>query len=339
MNNALKLVPVWTRLELGAGLFCLLLTSIAANLGLAGRSSIPGRRALANWIPIAILAITAIFLKQPEFALTIIFSTSVASLTLVLGAILTTANDPQAAMGFRKLWPFLIPASLITLLAGFSNQISGMHAIALVMEGVILLPLWQEAEAQQPSTNPHPHLHRKWTIWLIALAIPVAVIGGMNVVKSATHLSLNLPGIGSQYLVALAATPILVAPMLVNGAFIAQRGGYAVAVNTAVGMVLLNLCLLVPICAYIWMFRSAAVGHSATDIVGMFNSLQTSQRLPFSMITWRTDNVLVLLLGFMMLPLALDRWRPGVAEGSTLICLYGLYMVMETAAVLQYWMA
>jgi len=337
MNEALKLVSGWTWLGLGAGLFCLLLTAIAANLGLAGRSAVPGRRALANWIPIAVLAITAIFLKQPEFALTIIFSTSVASLTLVLGAILTTANDPQAPAGVRKIWPFIIPAAIITLLAGFSNQISGMHAIALILEGVILWPLWQETEAALPPTHALPH--RKWTAWALCLAIPVAVVGGLNVVGSVTHLSLNLPGIGSQYLVALMATPVLIAPMLIHGAFIAQRGGYAVAVNTTVGVVLLNFCLLVPICAYIWMFRSAAAGHSPTDIMGIVDSLANAQRLPFSMITWRTDNILLLLLGFIMLPLALDRWRPGFAEGSTLICLYGLYLVMETAAVLQYWMA
>jgi Ca2+/Na+ antiporter len=53
--------------------------------------------------------------------------------------------------------------------------------------------------------------------------------------------------------------------------------------------------------------------------------------MPFAWVTWRLDNVVLVLLAFMLVPVSLGRWRLQRAEGFTLIVLYGVYVLMEAA--------
>ena len=51
--------------------------------------------------------------------------------------------------------------------------------------------------------------------------------------------------------------------------------------------------------------------------------------LPLPLITWRVDVVVLVVLGFILLPTSLGRWRLGKAEGVVLITLYVLYVMLE----------
>ncbi len=79
----------------------------------------PGRRAMGQWIPIAATVLAAIIAHRADIAVALLFGSSVALLSLVLG--LTTYVAPiQSTSPSRRVWPFVFAAALVTLMAGFS---------------------------------------------------------------------------------------------------------------------------------------------------------------------------------------------------------------------------
>src|SRR5271170_6595733 len=100
---------------LAIGAILIFISSRGAAQGLAGGGNAPGRRAIGHWIPIAVAAILATMLKQGDLAISIIFSTSVASLSLVLGSIVVVAPTSEAPANLRRLWPFILPAAMLPL--------------------------------------------------------------------------------------------------------------------------------------------------------------------------------------------------------------------------------
>jgi Ca2+/Na+ antiporter len=97
---------------------------------------------------------------------------------------------------------------------------------------------------------------------------------------------------------------------------IAQEGHTDRVVTALCGTVLLNLCLLLPAIVLIEFVRGALHGHA--------------QPMTFPLITWRVDAVLLVVLGFALIPLAADRWLPERLEAMLLVIVYAGYLLAET---------
>ena len=61
---------------------------------------------------------------------------------------------------------------------------------------------------------------------------------------------------------------------------------------------------------------------------GRLANIQNESPLNFPLIVWRVDSVMLLVLGLALLPMSLGRWLPRRAEGTLLILLYAVYMVL-----------
>ncbi len=103
----------------------------------------PGRRALCQWIPVVATAIAAILMRHPEIAVAVIFGTSVAYLSLVLGMANYVApmnpDEPRP-----RIWAFVLAPALLALVAGFSGVLTGIDAAMLLILGMTIFALWHE---------------------------------------------------------------------------------------------------------------------------------------------------------------------------------------------------
>lgn len=284
----------------------------AATDALAGGALSPGRRALGFWAPAAMTVFVAILAKRAEVAVGVIFASSVACLTLVLG-IATVAASPSGHSNLRqeRIWGFVLPAALIALLIGFSGQVRWTHAIMLTFLGVALVRVWNDPASnrgrQQPAFRAIGWRTAQFIMALIAAAVAAwaAVYATDNIGKS-----LNLPANG--LVAALILSPALILPLIGYGSVAAAAGRYEEAIALQVGFVLLNLCALLPAASLLWLVRSG-------------------EALPYPLAVWRVDTVMLVAAGLLLLAVSLGRWTPGRFEGVCLIVAYVIYMVLTTA--------
>jgi hypothetical protein len=313
----------------------LLYTASRATAGaLAGNEAAPGLRALGHWIPIAAAAIVAVAMKRGDLALSIIFATSVGCLSLLVGSICIVAPNADSPSAYRRFWPFALPAALITLLAGFAGQLSWRQAIVFFVEGGALFFAWKELAANDSAligevaaapSPPTPSALR-WPI--LAVCILLSIVGAAGAILGVEHLSQAFPAISDIATVVAILAPLMILPILLSGARLAQTDRGWAAVTSGVIIVLLNLCLLLPIVILLWYPAQNAVG---LQLGPALRNLATATPLPFSWVTWRVDNVILVLLAFPLFPASLGRWRLGRPEGFTLIALYAVYVLMEAA--------
>jgi cation:H+ antiporter len=332
------------RILMICGAVLLYAASQAGVAALAGHSNAPGRRALGHWMPIAAAAIFATFFHRADLALAIVFSTSVASLSLVLGSIAVSEPDSEVPPSARRNWPFLLPASILPLLAGFSGHLTWVHAVMLILEGIVLLALWLEPARQKHRSessglmlSEDHDLHRDTEPAVVnhlnlALAIMVALVGGAAAASGATKIAGTYSASEAVLVIVVALGPMLVVPMLVTGTGLARHRRAWVPIGTSVGVVLLNLCALLP--AVILLNYPAQGIHIIPGNWRASSFAWPGQIVPmaYSIITWRVDNVVLMVLAFILLPISLSRWRLGKAEGTVLVGLYAVYVLMEVVA-------
>src|SRR5688500_14483094 len=111
----------------GAGLVLYVASRAAVDALTATRDPRPGRMALGQWMPIAWSALLATAAGHAEIGVGLVFATSVAALGLNLG-VLTTLVPPMAAPPTTaRGWPFVLPAALLPLLAGFKASLNLLH--------------------------------------------------------------------------------------------------------------------------------------------------------------------------------------------------------------------
>jgi Ca2+/Na+ antiporter len=292
-----------------------------------------GARAIGHWIPIAVAAIIATLVGRRDLALAIIFSTSVASVSLVLGAIILVNPNIDSSPSLKRLWAFTLPTAMLPFLAGLSGKLTWANGLMMLIEGTILLFVWMELE-QPLAETPKPAIRtfdKHYPIpaidWIkelnIALYLAVATVASAAAVWGAWQMSQKMPRFWGNITVSALLSPILSVPMLVSATSQKLRDRAGIAVTGAIGVVFLNLCLLLPFVIWsIYLPLGAAVNDKARGLV-------------FSIITWRVDAVVLVVLAFILLPIALGRWKPGRAEGATLIGLYALYVLMEAAAAVK----
>lgn len=326
-------MPSAIPLILAAGM--LYAASRAAVIALARpEGSDPGRRALGHWLPIAAVVFAAVLMHQPEIAVAIVFGTSVASLSLVLG--LATFMSPLTELpATRKVWPFIFPVVLLALLAGFSGHLNWIHALMLLALGGAILGVWLQAPPElqdQPKHSEFP-VSRLTAVILLLLALALSYYGARFAVIGTISTAANARSMSAPALAGTILSALLVLPMLGTTLTTAQAGHGARAITALVGTVLLNLCLTLPIAIFLWLLVAEGRAHfSLGEIVAGANSSRT---LPYPIIAWRIETVVLLVLAFVLVPISMGRWIISRLESTLLICGYVAYMLSVAVLGLQ----
>src|SRR5258707_1126285 len=95
----------------------LYISSRAAADALVDHGPSAAKRSLGHWLPIAAVAMTAVFMKHSEIAIAVALATSVASLTLAAGSV-TVIAPPQLPQHGRRNWGMILGAATLTFLIG-----------------------------------------------------------------------------------------------------------------------------------------------------------------------------------------------------------------------------
>ena len=267
--------------------------SFAATDALAGARLALRRRVLAQWLPVATMAIVATLAQQTDIALGVLFATSVAALSLVLGIVTVThefgrratepggfpviesrdADPPRGVQSVeapqgptavgRRLWAFVLPAGLIILLAGFTGRLNGLHAMLLAIEGLVILSVWNargefdEIDAAAPAPEAVPRTTRGMLRRTVefALAVVLALLASWAGVRATRDVSREIGLVSGGFVAAMLVAPALVLPMIGSGMALARANLYSGAITASVGLVLLNLCFGLPLVIGTWYAR------------------------------------------------------------------------------------
>ncbi|HYE21393.1 MAG TPA: hypothetical protein VEA69_23300 [Tepidisphaeraceae bacterium] len=362
---------------LGAGLVGLfvcsrLLSSVLAPVDGGVR---PGMRAIGLWLPIAACTLVAMVMGRTEIAMGVVFGTSVGAMTTVVGFTALAEPIGGGPGRWRRLWPFPLAAALIVFVAGFKGHFGWRDAIALAIEGAVVLALWRDrggkdegAEATErrsdgategqesdegaveratwegggaqseshvleyrtPGTAGEDVGRRVVLSVEVLVAVAVAVLAAWAVSVGVVKVSEGVRNFSSAGIAATVVGLALVMPMT-YGAWRRASGGKAWdAMTTQVGIVLLNLCVLLPIC--IALPYLASVNGPVGDWVSTFagDGLRYGpglvKPLIFPVAFWRVDNVLLIIVAVLLLPVAAGKWKLGKEEGMVLVAGYFFYL-------------
>jgi Ca2+/Na+ antiporter len=352
------------------------LASRAAAEALAASSLSPGRRAVGMSIPTAVLAILAIVMGWPEVATGIVFASSVAGLTLVLGVITISAN-PNVVSRPRRIWGFVMPAAMIALLLGLRAGIGWVQVGALLVEGMALGLLWNERQPAPSVSGASPPAHAVpaterpaigMRAAVLIAAILAAAVGSWAALRAVDRISSDFYNLNRGMVTALMLAPAIVLPMIGTGTQSAHVGDYDHAVTTQVGVVLINLCAILPLVAVLWMTRptwgaafvdpppaalvstasatqssyttspasttsTTSTAPSTTSESEPHSAFQPPRELPYPMAVWRVDTVLLVALGMLLLPVSLGKWTIGMIEGYALLLVYAIYLALSALVV------
>jgi cation:H+ antiporter len=295
-----------------------------------------GARAFAFFIPIALVALTASLLGRPEMAISVVFGTSVGAMTTAIGFIAVASPIGGGPSRWRRLWPFLLAPALLVLVAGFDGTLHWRHATALLTEGLVLLALWREqpespgvatAISVEPDLSSIPPLARILTaIAAILLAAAAA--------WAVTHGSIA-PTLGGRRLStgATGATIIslsMVMPMMYGTWRMASAGRSWAPVTAQVGVVFLNLCLLLPLLIlmpYVAQWAPEIAKYAGESMIADGRM----QNLFMPPAVWRIDNVILIVVGILLIPVAIGKWTLSREEGLFLIAAYFFYLTATLA--------
>ena len=321
----------------------------AGLLARGGGRARPGLRAAGHWLPIAVTAVVAVQLRKPEIAVALAFSTSVAALSFVLG-VLTYIAPMEAPPASRRAWPFVLPAALLALVAGFSGQFTWVHALAMLVFGGAVYSAWREATARGEAEavvdavaaaegGDVPAVARRpaWVLFAeLLLAVALAVVGGWAAVTLASRAAATVPLVSTRLVTVAVLTPLLCTPMLTSVAPERAAAHTASMASTLVALALLNLCGLLPLLTVLWHLQGGATSAASVADAGLshyvLSMTANAPPMPFPLATWRIDAVVLTVLGLAMVPVALGRWELGRWEAVGLVTGYALYLAISAAA-------
>lgn len=290
------------------------------GLAVLGPDAPAGRRAITQWLPVMATALAAAAMGSPEVAVALVFGSSVASLSLLLG-MSSYVGPLQEFPPSRRLWPLVLPGALFALLAGFRGKLNWLHAALLLAMGGALLPLWLEpAPAITGHAGPEELPGRARRGWGLLVAVALAAIGGWAASRGAIVTGERSRLITAPLLAATVLSPLLLLPALGASSMLAQRRQTGSAVTGLVGVVLLNLFLLLPMVILLDYVRGTLIHQPQ------------ARATPYPLVTWRVDTVMLVVLGFALVPVAAGRWLPDRLESMLLVLAYAGYLVAQTAA-------
>jgi Ca2+/Na+ antiporter len=213
---------------------------------------------LSHWLPIALVAALAALMNQPEIAVGAVFATSVAVLSLVLGLVMVNkvGGDAEPLPASARAWTFLLPASLLVFVAGFSGRLTPLHGLFLLVQGGVILAVWRgdthtsadTATSDELSPAPSPRWRLDpFRIAELALALVLGLLGAWAAVNGALRMSYEQRVMTPGLVAASVVGPLLVLPMVGSGTLLARLGRAQTATSAVVAVVLLNLCALLPL--------------------------------------------------------------------------------------------
>jgi Ca2+/Na+ antiporter len=280
-----------TALLIGGAAALYVASRAAGSVLVRGRKEAPGRAAVALWLPIAGLALVATVLEEPMIAMGVILSTSVAALSLAMGVTISAGEPVPIAARLRRAWPFVLPASLLALLAGMSGRVTGLDAIVMLIEGGVLLFVWmgreeppaargadEDSSSSTPLLDPTPTLTLPlstargnetseawdWEWVQLALAAGLVLSGAWAATTGTVRFAAAEVADIRQLVIVMVLSPLLVAPMVLWGSTMGGSKRGPAAMSSLVGVVLLNLCLLLPLTALLWYPVSAGMLRPVT---------------------------------------------------------------------------
>ncbi len=300
----------------------------------------PGRTAIGQWLPIAVMSIEAILTHRPQIAVGLLFSTSVASLSLLIGAVALLGVSPITAES-RRAWALLLPVSLLAFLSGFRGYLGPFNAAVLAVMGLCVLLVWNDRKdpTSKPAEPAGALIERSKPVRFLQfiLALCVAGVGawlGTHAVdRIAAQGEFTSPGL----LTAALLSPLFVLPSIGTGTELSHRQQGSVAVGAAVGVGLLNGCLLLPlvvVASYGQQYLAAVI--PAMKNAATVPALMTFHPVSFPLAVWRVDAVIWIALGLFLLPVGLGRWSISKGNGLFLMCGYVMYLTL--AILMQQYM-
>jgi Ca2+/Na+ antiporter len=309
------------------------------------RGGAGGLRAVGHWLPIAVTALVAAQLRRPEIAVALAFSTSVAALSFVLGVLTYIAPMGPAPVS-RRAWPFVLPAALLALVAGFSGQFTWVHALAMSVLGGAIYSAWREAVARgqaeavvaavAAADAPAGHVRPAWVTGAeLVLATALALLGGWAAVTLASRAAATVPLVTTRLVTVGVLAPLLSLPMLRASPPDRAPAHTSSMASTLVALALLNLCGLLPLLTVIWHLHGGAANATTVADAGLSHMVLSmtanAPPMPFPLATWRIDAVVLTVLGLAMVPVALGRWELGRWEAVGLVAGYALYLAISAA--------
>jgi len=306
----------------------------------SGRLPSSGLLALGHWMPIVALAGLATALGLSHVALGVIFGASVACLSLAMGLV-TCPAPPSSLPPSRRAWPFVLTGVMVPLLGGFAGQLTGLHALVLVVLGGLAWGVWQvsarelsPAEALAaalperaagtqgaPARSTVPVILRA-VQWVLAVAL--ALLGAKMALLGTVRAEAGSRFLTTGLLATAVLGPVIVLPAIASGTDLAHHGRSGDAVAALFGMALLNLFALLPMVIAFWYIRSAGQINFQAGLPGVWAQLEP---IPLPMAVWRVDLVMLAIISLVMIPVAMGRWALGRLEAVGLIIGYVAYLV------------
>jgi Ca2+/Na+ antiporter len=325
-----------------------------------------GLRAVSYFIPIAAASFAAMLLGRPEIAVGIVFGTSVGAMTTVIGFVALGAPVEAGPPRWRRIWPFQLAAALLVFVIGFKGTFNWRDAVALGVEGLLLFGLWNDRRdeteqttasvlneaaaaaaagytewprtfplnyaAPAPPANVHAPARMVILILEFMLVAVLLWLGAWSITQGTVRTASQLRGMSTSALAGSIVSLALVLPMT-YGSWRRSSGGRGWApVTTQVGVVLLNLCVLLPLLILLPYLAVHVPQVSAWAGDAMLWNDQLPKLLIFPTPMWRIDNVVLIVVGVLLLPVAIGKWSLGREEGLVLIAGYFFYLTATIAS-------
>jgi hypothetical protein len=281
------------------------------------------------------MAVVALGMGRPEIAIGVIFGTSVAILSAAIGSVCLVAPVGPAPAYGRRIWPFTLAAALMAFLVGLTGFVLWQGAVALAVEGLVILSLWRQPQAEGFSTGSltaGESARSPWTILAVLIAVAVAAAGACGATFGAVHYGGAAKGhLSTGTLAATVLSVALTLPMMQQARRHAADEQSWAPVTALVGVVLLNLCALLPLLAL------ASYAHAILPALsplfhggGLHVDWTLLNPLAFPYAVWRLDTVALIVLSVLLLPVAMGKWSMGAEEGIVLMAAYGAFLLAVT---------
>jgi hypothetical protein len=338
------------------GMVALFICSRVLAVIIPPQSEALGLRAVAFFLPIAAVSLVSALMGRPEIAVAVVFGTSVGAMTTVVGFIAVSEPVVAGPPRWRRLWPFLLATALLVFVIGFKGTFSWHHAVALATEGLLLFSLWNDtgetattAILDTAATPTNPTLSYATDALptsrplVKALLLPLELIlvaillwlAAWFVTRGTVRTAPMLRGMSTSGLAGSVVSLSMVLPMMFGSWRLGVGGRGWALVTTQIGVVLLNLCALLPVLILL----PYAAAHFPHVAYWAGDSMLWQEGLPKLLIfpppMWRIDNVLLLIVGVFLLPVAIGKWSLGREEGMVLIAAYFFYLTATLASGLE----
>jgi hypothetical protein len=289
--------------------------------------------AMGQWMPIAWSALLSTAAGHAEIGVGLVFATSVAALALNLGVLTMLVQPMRALPPSARAWPFVLPAALLPLLAGFRASLNWLHAAMMLALGLAIWVVWRAPPSDETPFAIETEPRRVRIIQLI-IALLLGAAGAWLGYQAVMAADLRTRVATSGLIAAAVLAPLLALPMLGTGAIAGNNGRMGSVIANLVAVVLLNLCVLLPLVIFCDYGRQIVLAwRGGTHEVEAL--LEQLQPVAYPLGVWRIDNVLLVVLGMMMMPISLGRWRLQRGEGVALAFGYVAYIIASAATVVR----